>query len=203
MSDLIFYTNPMSRGRTVRWMLEEVGQPYETVVLDYGSSMQSSEYLAINPMGKVPALIHEGAIITETPAIITYLSYTFPEYHLCPTTNERALFYRWLYFAAGPLEQALFIHSLGIAVPNEKRIAAGYGDYQRVLDTLENAVTSNLYITGDRFTAADLYVASQISAGVFMGTMEKRPALINYSKRMCARPAYKRASDIDDALIAS
>jgi glutathione S-transferase len=202
MPDLIFYTNPMSRGRIVRWMLEEVGQPYETVLMGYDSTMKSEDYLAINPMGKVPALKHGEQIITETPAIIAYLADTFPEYQLCPTTSERGAYYRWMFFAAGPLEQALFVNTLGVSLPAEKSIMAGFGDYQRTLDTLERAVTASPYIAGDRFTAADLYLASHISAGVFLGTMEKRPALIEYSKRMCTRPAFKRASEIDNALIA-
>lgn len=203
MSEIVFYTNPMSRGRVVRWMLEEIGQPYETVLLGYGESIKSEDYLAINPMGKVPALKHGASIVTETPAILAYLADTFPEYHLCPTTNERAAYYRWMFFAAGPLEQALFVNSLGVELSAEKSVMAGFGDYKRTLDTLELAVSASSYIAGDRFTAADLYIASHISAGVFMKTMEERPALIEYSKRICARPAYKRASDIDNALIAS
>lgn len=200
MSQLTFYTNPMSRGRIVRWMLEEIGQPYQTKIMTYDGAMKSQDYLAINPMGKVPALQHGETIITETAAIIAYLADTFPEYHLCPTTSERGAYYRWFFFAAGPLEQALFINGLGVAIPDEKRVAAGFGDYKLVLDTLEKAVTANFYIAGDRFTAADLYIASQISAGVFMGTMEKRPNLIDYAKRMTSRPAYQRASEIDNAL---
>lgn len=202
MSDLIFYTNPMSRGRTARWMLEEVGQPYETVVLDYGTTMKSPDYLSINPMGKVPAIKHGDRIITETPAIIAYLADSFPETALCPAPSERADYYRWMFFAAGPLEQALFVNALGVTLPVEKSVMAGFGDYKRTLDVLELAVTRAAYVAGDNFTAADLYLASHISAGIYLGTMEKRPALIDYSKRICARPAFKRASDIDNALMA-
>jgi glutathione S-transferase len=202
MSQLTLYTHPMSRGRIIRWMLEEVGQPYETELLGYGGAMKSEDYLAINPMGKVPALKHGSSIITETPAILAYLAETFPEYHLNPTSNERAAYYRWMFFAAGPLEQAIFVNGLGVELSPEKSLTAGFGDYKRTLDTLEQAVTASPYIAGDRFTAADLYVASHISAGIFMNTIEKRPSFIDYSKRMCARPAYARASEIDNALLA-
>jgi glutathione S-transferase len=202
MSALTFYTNPMSRGRVVRWMLEEIGQPYDAIILGYSGNIKSEDYLAINPMGKVPALKHGTSVITETPAIIAYLADTFPEYHLNPTTSERAAYYRWMFFAAGPLEQALFVNSLGVELSAEKSIMAGFGDYKRTLDTLESAIQASPYIAGDRFTAADLYVASHISAGVFMNTIEKRPCFIEYAKRMCARPAYARASEIDNALMA-
>jgi glutathione S-transferase len=202
MSEIIFYTNPMSRGRVVRWMLEEICQPYKTELLGFDGGMNAQAFRAINPMGKVPALVHNGTVITETAAIIAYLAETFPEYHLCPTTLERGAYYRWMFFAAGPLEQALFVNNLGISIPEEKRIAAGFGDYQRTLDTLEVAIQSAPYLAGDRFTAADLYVASHISAGIFMNTIEKRPTFIDYAKRMTTRPAYIRASDIDNALIA-
>jgi glutathione S-transferase len=202
MSDLTFYTNPMSRGRVVRWMLEEIGQPYDTVLMGYGGTIKSEDYLTINPMGKVPALKHGSSVITETPAILAYLAETFPEYHLCPTTSERAAYYRWMFFAAGPLEQALFVNGLGVELSPEKSVMAGFGDYKRTLDALEVGIKASPYIAGERFTAADLYLASHISAGVFLGTMEKRPALIEYSKRMTSRPAYRRASEIDNALIA-
>lgn len=202
MSELIFYTNPMSRGRTIRWMLEELGVPYQTEILSYDGPLKKEDYLAINPMGKVPTIIHKGVTITETPAILTYLADAFPEKALAPKQSERALFYRWMFFAAGPLEQALFINGMGVEIPKEKQIAAGFGNYKLTLDVLEQAVTANPYVAGDSFTVADLYIASHISAGIFMGTMEKRPTLIEYSKRICARPAYKRASDIDNALLA-
>lgn len=101
MADLVFYTNPQSRGRIVRWMLEEVGEPYTTEVLDYATTMKAPEYLAINPMGKVPSLKHRDAIVTECAAIITYLAETFPTANLAPVAEERADYYRWMFFAAG------------------------------------------------------------------------------------------------------
>jgi glutathione S-transferase len=102
--ELVFYTNPMSRGRIARWMLEEIGQPYRTEVLTFGETMKAPEYLSINPMGKVPAIRHGDTIVTECAAICAYLAETFPEKALAPRPEERSRYYRWMFFAAGPLE---------------------------------------------------------------------------------------------------
>ena len=105
MSDeLVFYTNPMSRGRIVRWMLEEVGQPYRTELLDYATTMKAPEYLAINPMGKVPALRHGETVVTEAAAICAYLADAFPAAGLAPPHGHRLRgpYYRWLFFACRP-----------------------------------------------------------------------------------------------------
>ena len=106
--ELVLYTNPMSRGRVARWMLEEVGQPYKTEIVDYASTMKSPAYLAINPMGKVPALRHGDVVVTETPAICAYLADAFPQARLAPPPGHRlrAPYYRWLFFAAGPNDEA-------------------------------------------------------------------------------------------------
>src|SRR5215831_11223054 len=129
MSRLIFYTNPMSRGRIVRWMLEEVGQPYETVLLEYGKTMKAPEYLSINPMGKVPALKHGEVVVTEAAAICAYLADVFPDAGLAPPASDprRGAYYRWLFFGAGPVESAALNHALGFTVPAERTGQAGYG----------------------------------------------------------------------------
>jgi glutathione S-transferase len=114
MADLTLYTNPMSRGRIARWMVEEVGQPYDTVLLEYGGSMKGADYLAINPMGKVPAIRHGETIVTEGAAICAYLADAFPEAGLAPPPAERGAYYRWLFFGAGPLEQAVNAQALGL-----------------------------------------------------------------------------------------
>ena len=203
MSDeLVFYTNPMSRGRIVRWMLEEVGQPYRTEVLDYSTTMKAPEFLAINPMGKVPALRHGDAIVTEGAAICAYLADAFPEAGLAPRHGDRlrAPYYRWLFFAAGPLEAAWTNHAMGFVVPPERERMVGYGNFAAVLDTLERAVSQAPYLAGDSFTAADLYVGSQLGFGLQFGMIEKRPAFVEYVGRLSARPAAVRAKQIDDAL---
>ena len=102
---ITFYTNPMSRGQIVRWALEESGTDYETVVVEYGEDMKGPEYLAINPMGKVPAIRHGKAVVTECAAICAYLAEAFPQAGLLPNAEERAAYFRWMFFAAGPLEQ--------------------------------------------------------------------------------------------------
>jgi glutathione S-transferase len=202
--DLVFYTNPMSRGRIVRWMLEETGQPYQTVVLDYGSSLKAPEYLAINPMGKVPALTHGDAVVTECAAICAYLADAFPQAGLAPAigSKARAAYFRWLFFAAGPVEAAITNKQFGLELPPGKERAAGYGSLEAVLNTLEQGVAKSPYLAGDQFSAADLYVGSHISFGFMFGTIEKRPAFVEYWERLSTRPAYLRAAELDDALIA-
>ena len=204
MTDSItFYTNPMSRGRIVRWMLEEVGHPYQTVVLDYESGMKSPDYLAINPMGKVPAIRHGDTIVTEGAAICAYLADMFPDAGLAPPSgNERrGPYYRWLFFAAGPVEAAVTAKSLGLLAPEDKRSMAGYGSFEDTIDALESAVRDGPYICGDQFTAADVYVGSQIGWGMMFGTMDKRPAFEEYFARISSRPAAVRAAELDDALM--
>ncbi|HEY0138789.1 MAG TPA: glutathione S-transferase family protein [Nannocystis sp.] len=206
MSDeLVFYTNPMSRGRIVRWMLEELGQPYRTEVLDYGTTMKAPEYLAINPMGKVPAVRHGDAVVTEVAAICAYLADAFPEARLAPPANDRlrATYYRWLFFAAGPTEAAVTNKSLGVVPTAEQRGMVGYGSLDEVMNALERAVSDREYIVGDSFTAADVYVGSHIGWGMRFGSFERRPAFESYTSRLMARPAAVRAQEIDDALLAA
>jgi glutathione S-transferase len=205
MSDeLVFYTHPMSRGRIVRWMLEEVGQPYRTELLDYGTTMKAPAYLAINPMGKVPAIRHGDTVVTEAAAICAYLADAFPEAGLAPASGsrDRGAYYRWLFFAAGPAESAIVTTSLGFQVPPERTAMAGWGSMAAVTDALEGAVANGGWLAGDRFSAADLYVAAQLGWGLQFGTVEKRPAFVRYVARARARPAAARAREIDDALLA-
>lgn len=203
-STLTFYTNPMSRGRIVRWMLEEVGAPYETVVLEYGTTMKHSDYLAINPMGKVPAIRHGDVVVTEVAAICAYLADAFPQAKLAPPSGSklRGPYYRWLFYGAGPVEAMASNKGLGVVVPDDKRGMVGYGSPEQVMDTLEYAVSRSDYLVGDSFTAADLYLGAQIGWGLQFGTIEKRPAFETYAGRILSRPAAARAREIDDALIA-
>src|SRR5271165_1710647 len=127
--ELVFYTNPMSRGRIVRWMLEETGQPYRTEIIEFGPAMKSPEYLAVNPMGKVPALRHGDAIVTEAGAICAYLADAFPQVGLAPApgSRERGPYYRWLFFGAGPFEAAVMNSTLKVEIPPERKGSVGYG----------------------------------------------------------------------------
>ncbi len=201
--DLVFYTHPTSRGRIVRWMLEEVGQPYRTELLEHGTTMKSPEYLTINPMGKVPAIRHGDTVVTETAAICAYLADAFPAAGLAPAREDRLRgpYYRWLFFAAGPVEAAVTNKVLGVEIPTERERMAGYGTFAAMLDGLTVAVSSGDYLVGDRFSAADLYVGSQLGFGMQFGMIEKRPVFEDYWTRLSSRPAYQRALEIDAALI--
>lgn len=201
--ELVFYTNPMSRGRIVRWMLEEVGQPYRTELLDYGTTMKAPAYLSINPMGKVPAITHGDAVVTEAGAICAYLADAFPQAGLAPAPGDkaRAPYFRWMFYAAGPFEAAVTNRSLNVEVPDERKGMVGYGNYADVMNALEYAVTQTEFIAGDRFTAADVYFGSSIGWGLMFGSIEKRPAFQEYFGRIANRPAAIRAREIDDALV--
>lgn len=203
MADLTLYTNPMSRGRIARWMIEETGQPYDTVIVPFGPAMKSDDYRAVNPMGKVPAVRHRDVVVTECAAICAYLADSFPEARLAPPNAHRGSYYRWLFFAAGPLEAAVSNRSLGFEVPDERRRMIGYGSFQDVMDTLEIAVSTNPFVAGQAFTAADVYVGSHISWGLQFGSIEKRPAFVEYLARVSDRPAFRCAREKDDAAAAA
>lgn len=199
--DLVFYTNPMSRGRIVRWMLEEVGAPYQTEVVFYGDAMKSAGYRSVNPMAKVPALRHGDQIITETAAIIAHLADAFPQANLAPPSRKRGAYYRWLFFGAGPFEAAVANKALGVEVPEERRGFVGYGTFELTETTLRQAVSDNDYIAGSKFSAADVYIGGQVGFGLQFGTLTKCPEFEAYFTKLSARPAYQRATEIDDALM--
>lgn len=201
MTSLTLYTNPQSRGAIARWMMEEVGEPYEAVTLGFDGDMKSDDYLAINPMGKVPALKHGDTIVTEAAAICAYLADAFPDKRLAPEPGsaDRGAYYRWLFFMAGPVEAAVTAKAFGLLVPDDKQQSAGYGTYDHVVDTLDGALEGRDHIAGDRFTAADLYVASHLGWGMMFGMIPKRPNFERYAALHEARPAAKRASELDQA----
>jgi glutathione S-transferase len=204
VTDLTLYTNPQSRGRTVHWMIEEVGEPYETVWIDFDAS-HKPDYLAVNPMGKVPALRHGDVIVTEAAAICTYLADAFPDKGLAPPLGDRSrgTFYRWLFFAAGPLEQATTARALGWAVPDGRSRMVGFGSLDLTLDTLERTLESTLasgpFLCGQAFTAADLYLGSHLNWGMMFGTIGKRPAFERYVAPLRERPAFRRSIAANEA----
>lgn len=199
-ADLTLYTNPQSRGRIARWMLEETGAAYETVVLDYGTTMVADAYRAINPMMKVPAIVHRGQVVTETAAICAYLAEAFPDAELAPLPAERAAYYRWLFFGAGPLEAAATNRALGVTVTPEQQRMAGYGDFDRAVATIGEAIGHGPYITGERFTAVDVYVGSQLMWFTQFGLIPKTEAIMAYIGRLKDRPAHRRATALDDGV---
>lgn len=202
MAELTFYTNPMSRGQIVRWMLEEVGVPYEQVILDYASTLKGEEYLKINPMGKIPTIKHGDRIVTECAAICAYLADAFPEAGLAPSPTDRADYYRWLFYTAGPAEQAITSHHLKWEPTQEQQRMVGFGSYEKVVEVLEELASKGPYVAGGKFTAADVYVGSQLDWGLQFGTLPKSDKLEAYVAPLRERPAYKRAKEIDGALIA-
>jgi glutathione S-transferase len=204
MSDeLVFYTNPMSRGRIARWMMEEVGAPYRTEIIAYGEQMKGSDYRAINPMGKVPALKHGETVITEVAAICLYMADVFPKAGLAPPpgSQERGRYYRWMLFGAGPVEQATVNHALGVEVPEDKIRMPGYGSLDLVNQVLNQHFSENAFAAGDRFTAADVYLGAHVSWGIEFGTIDKTDALTDYANRVTTRPAAVRAKQLDDAMM--
>ena len=203
--ELVFHTNPMSRGRIVRWMLEETGLPYRTEIVPYGPEMKAPAYRAINPMGKVPAVVQGETVVTECAAICAWLAEIAPEAGLAPPTAERGAYYRWLFFAAGPMEAMAVNTALGVEVPEDRRVMVGYGGPGDVLATLEGVLADVLksggYLAGPAFSAADVYLGSHLGWGMEFGTVERRPVFEDYFARLECRPALKRARALDDAAV--
>jgi glutathione S-transferase len=199
---LTLYTNPMSRGQIARWMVHETGLPHEVVVLDYGTTMKAPEYLAINPMGKVPAIVHDGRVVTECAGICAYLADVVPERDLAPPAADRHDYYRWLFFAAGPLEQAVITRALGVEIAVEKQGMVGFGSFDQAVDALDGWLKAHDFVAAGRFTAADVYVGSQVMWGLRFGSLPARPAFEAYAARLAERPATQSAKAADEALIA-
>lgn len=205
MAEYTFYTNPMSRGQIARWALHEARAEYAQVLVDW--TAKPKELLDANPMGKVPTLIHHALdgdrVITEAAAICVYLAEAHPGAELSPHEMERADYFRWIFFAAGPVEQAITARNMGFE-PKDARAEGmiGFGSYARVIATLESLFAdSREWVCGERFTMADVYVGSQIDWGLNFGTIPPRVDFVAYAERIQAREAYKAAKAIDNALI--
>jgi glutathione S-transferase len=183
-------------------MLEEAGAPYETVVPDFAGTMKSPDYLRLNPMGKVPAITHGGAVVTESAAICAYLADAFPDRQLAPAPADRADYYRWLFFAAGPIEAAFSNKAMGWEAPPERRMLMGYGTFDLAIAAIETAITGKAFIAGDRFTAADVYVGSVLDFMINFKLLEPSTVITDYVAPLRERAAYKRAKEIDTALMA-
>jgi len=198
MTGLALYTNPWSRGRIAHWMVEEIGQPCTLHWLDYDTTMKSPDYLAINPMGKVPTLVHGDRVVTEYAAICAYLADAFPGAGLAPA--DRSSYYRWLFFGSGPLEAGIILRALGVSVPEDKRRMVGFRDVPVMLDAIEGALARHPYLGGESFSAVDVATGSQIGWGLQFGTIEPRPVLQSYWDRIRNRPARLRAEAASDAV---
>jgi glutathione S-transferase len=202
---IVFFHNPMSRGRIVAWMLEEVGAPYEVKLLRFETAEHKTpDYLALNPMGKIPAIVHRGVVVTEAAAICAYLADAFPEANLAPAPSDpaRGTYLRWLFFAAGCVEPAV-VDKMFARPPVERKGSIGYGTYEDTMNALEKAIGAGPFILGDRFSACDVYVASLIGWGMMTKAIEPRPAFAEYVKRTSERPAFRRANEKNAALAKS
>jgi glutathione S-transferase len=184
-------------------MLEEIGQPYELrlVRFDKGEN-RTPEFLAINPMGKLPTLIHRDVVVTESAAICAYLADAFPSMGLAPAQNDpsRATYLRWMFFGAGCFEPALVDRLL--KRPPDKRSTLGYGSYEDTMNALEKALQPGPFILGDRFSAADVYLGSEIQWGLAVKAIDPRPTFTSYLERATARPAHKRVMEQNQKLAA-
>ena len=202
--EIVFYHNPMSRGRMVHWMLEETGAPYrfEPVSFEKGENKKPA-FLAVNPMGKLPTIVHRGTVITECGAIITYLGDAFPAAKLAPAVDEaaRGTYLRWMFFGQGCIESALIDRMLA-RPPVDRPSALGYGYYDDVVRALELALTPGPYILGSRFSAVDVYLGSQLAFGLMTKSLDPRPIFQSYVGLLSQRPAYKRFNEQGDKLTA-
>lgn len=203
MADYTFFTNPMSRGQIARWALHEVGAKYEQVLINWNDKPEA--FLKANPMGKVPTIIHHtdsgDRIVTEGAAICLYLAEMHPEAGLLPNDAEMADYYRWTFFASGPIEQAITARALKFEPTKQQEMMAGWGNLDRTVHTIAEKFSQSNWVCGDRFTMADVYVGSAVDWGLTFGTMPPQPSLVAYAERCQARAAYKAAKTIDGKLI--
>lgn len=203
MAAYTFYTHPMSRGQIARWALHEAGVNYEQVLVDWAN--KPAALLAANPLGKVPTIVHHSEtgerVVTEAAAICAYLAEVNPEAGLLPSDAEAADYFRWMFFAAGPLEQAIVSRSMGWEVAKEREGMVGFGSLERTLAALKGHLAGRAYVCGDRFTMADVYVGSQVDWGLIFGSIPPEPEFVAYAERLQSREAYKAAKGIDNALI--
>jgi glutathione S-transferase len=199
MSDeIVFYHNPRSRSQMVHWMLEEAGAPYRIVPIDFEKGEHKTpSFLAMNPMGKLPTIVHRGVVVTETAAIIAYIADTFPAAGLAPSSGDalRGAYYRWLFFGAGCFEPALLDRMMN-RPEVERKAAVGWGSYDEVVAALKSALAAGPWLLGDTFSAADVYVGSEIRFAMMFGApgLKGEKVFDDYVARLSARPAAQRTA---------
>ena len=205
MAEYTFFFNPMSRAQIARWALHEAGADYEPVFVAWDN--KPAALLAANPLGKLPTIIHhhEGHdhVVSEGAAVCHYLA-EMSARELLPGPHEKADYFRWLFFASGPVEQAVTAKRFGFdtAGDRDKQITVGFGSYDHVVDALDGWFAGHDFVCGERFTMADVYVGSQVDWGQQFGTLPARDSLAAYAERVRAREAYQAGKAIDNALIA-
>jgi glutathione S-transferase len=205
MAKLTLYHAAPSRSSIVRWMLEEIGEPYDIHLLSLSrGDNRAPDYLAINPMGKVPALKHGEVVITEAAAICTYLADEFPRAGLnVPVGNPgRGVYLKWLFFGPSCIEPAITDR----AFPRKeegRRAALGYGDFDTVTNVVAHAVARGPYLLGEQFTAADVVIGSTLRWGMMFKLLPERPEFLTYTSRLGERSALQRAEAKDKELAAA
>jgi glutathione S-transferase len=205
MAEITLFHAAPSRSSIARWMLEEVGEPYALHVLKLMDGEQRRpDYLAINPMGKVPALKHGDVIVTEAAAICTYLADAFPKAGLSIPIGDprRGVYLKWLFFSPGCLEPAITDRAFP-RTEQPRRGMLGYGDFDTVMTVPANAVAKGPYLMGEQFTAADVVIGSTLRWGMMFGLLPKRAEFVDYVERLEERPALQRAKELDQQLAAA
>jgi glutathione S-transferase len=203
MAEYTFFFNPMSRAQIARWALHEAGADYEPLFVDWANKPQA--LLDANPMGKLPTIIHHHGghdhVVSEAAAVCHYIAeMSAPE--LLPRPEEKADYFRWLFFAAGPLEQAVTNKAFGWNPDEKQEMSAGFGNFEKTVGTLDWWFASHDYVCGERFTMADVYVGSAVSWGLEFGTIPESPNLKKYADRLQSREAYRAGKAIDNKFIA-
>ena len=202
MADLLLYHAVPSRSATVRWMLEEVGEPYDIHLLKLAEDEQHKpEYLAVNPQGKVPALRHTSVVITEVAAICAYLADEFPKARLNIPVGDprRGAYFQWLFFGPSCIEPAITDR----AYPRKevpRAGALGYRDIDALADLIAKALAAGPYLMGEQFTAADVVIGAAVRWGMMFKLLPERPGFADYAARLSQRPAVQRADAKDKAL---
>ena len=203
MAEYMFFFNPMSRAQIARWALHEAAADYDPVFVPWEDKPPA--LLAANPMGKLPTIIHHAPggdrVVSEAAAVCHYLAQaSAPD--LLPQEEEAADYFRWMFFAAGPLEAAVTSHAFGWEPTERQRMTAGFGTFELTIGTLAGWFETHDYVCGTRFTMADVYVGSQVDWGLTFGGIPPEPPLVAYADRLRERQAYRAAKSIDNALIA-
>lgn len=199
MSSMMLYTNPQSRGVAVEALLAELQVDCERVILEYGADMKSPKYLAINPFGKVPTLVDGGIIIHELPAICAYLADKYAGKGLAPALDDpkRGLYFRWLFFGAGPFEGANTDRALGVEIAEDQQVSVGYGTYDTMYQALVHELAeADPYLCGEQFTAADVFAGGYILFLMAMGRIEPHPAMLRYAKALLKRPSMAKQAEM-------
>lgn len=192
MADYTFFFNPMSRAAIAQWAFAEAEADVEVVHVEWESKPRT--LLDANPLGKLPTIIHHrpqgDVVVTETAAICHYLA-EMDAPGLLPQDHEKGPYFRWLFFTAGPLEQAVTTRAMGWKIEADKRVTLGFGNFDLAIDALDSWLSENAFVAGERFTMADVYVGSQIAWGMMFGSIPERDSFKAYLARFNDRPAYR------------